>query len=189
MKRFLVDRLIRPVYRALMRRMAIRQNVVYCRDLNVGRRSTIMAPGRLEIGPRVKIGMDTWIAVNGVIEDGVQISSYVGIVGKNDHDLSTPGQRPFDAPWVFDGTMPMDERHAIHIERDAWIGYNATILSGLRIGRGALVAASAVVTKDVAPYAIVAGNPARQVGSLFTPEQIAEHERVLAARDAARAQE
>jgi maltose O-acetyltransferase len=46
----------------------------------------------------------------------------------------------------------------------AWIGYGALILPGVRIGEGAVVGAGAVVTKDVEPFAIVAGNPARKIG-------------------------
>jgi maltose O-acetyltransferase len=46
----------------------------------------------------------------------------------------------------------------------AWIGYRALVLPGVTIGEGGVVAAGAVVTKDVPPYAIVAGNPARVVG-------------------------
>ena len=46
----------------------------------------------------------------------------------------------------------------------AWIGYGALVLSGASIGEGAVVGAGSVVTKDVAPYAIVAGNPARVIG-------------------------
>lgn len=176
MKHFCVERILRPIYRDVMRRLAIRKNVHYFNDLNVGRRSTIMAPNRLEIGRRVKIGMDTWIAVNGVIEEGVLISSYVGIVGKYDHDVWALGRRPYNAPWVFDGSIQTTDMHSVYIERDVWVGYNATILSGVRIGRGAIIAAGSVVTKDVDAYAIVAGNPARKIGSLFSAEEIVDHE-------------
>ena len=65
------------------------------------------------------------------------------------------------------------------IENDVWIGYGAIIVSGVRIGHGAIVAAGSVVLKDVAPYSIVAGNPARDVSQRFNEEQIKEHERVL----------
>lgn len=179
MKAYFVRNIIRPLYRRLMQKLAIRANVIYSPDLFVGRRACIMAPNRLEIGPNVNIGMDTWIAVNGIIENGVRISSYVGIVGKHDHAIGVVGQRPYNAPWVFDGTLPTDNRHAVHLERDVWIGYKATILSGVRIGRGAVIAACAVVTKDVPAYAIVAGNPARQIGSVFDREQIIRHEQLL----------
>jgi acetyltransferase-like isoleucine patch superfamily enzyme len=57
------------------------------------------------------------------------------------------------------------------IENDVWIGYGCTVLSGVRIGSGSVVAAKSVVTRDVPPYAIVAGNPAKVVRYRFS-EQI-----------------
>jgi acetyltransferase-like isoleucine patch superfamily enzyme len=50
------------------------------------------------------------------------------------------------------------------IEEDVWIAANAIILPGVRLGRGAVVAAGAVVTRDVLPFQVVAGVPARQIG-------------------------
>ena len=61
----------------------------------------------------------------------------------------------------------------IVVEDDVWIGYGATILSGVHIGRGAVIAAGAVVTKDVDAYAIVGGIPARILRYRF-PEEIRE---------------
>ncbi len=60
----------------------------------------------------------------------------------------------------------------IIIENDVWIGAKATVMSGVTIHNGAVVAAGSVVTKDVPPYAIVAGNPAKVVKYRFTEEQI-----------------
>lgn len=51
----------------------------------------------------------------------------------------------------------------VRIEDDCWIGAGAIILNGVTIGKGSVVGAGAVVTKDVAPYTIVAGNPARKI--------------------------
>lgn len=55
---------------------------------------------------------------------------------------------------------------------DVWIGYGSTILSGVTIGDGAVVGAMSVVTKDVEPYTIVAGNPARVIGKRFDSETV-----------------
>lgn len=60
----------------------------------------------------------------------------------------------------------------VSIENDVWIGYRATILSGVSIGNGAVIAANAVVTNDVPPYAVVAGNPAQIVKYRFSAETI-----------------
>ena len=67
----------------------------------------------------------------------------------------------------------------IVIENDVWIGYGSIIVSGVRIGHGAIVAAGSVVLKEVEPYSIVAGNPAREISKRFTDDQIREHEKVL----------
>jgi virginiamycin A acetyltransferase len=60
------------------------------------------------------------------------------------------------------------------IGNDVWIGYDATIMPGVRVGDGAVIAAKAIVTKDVAPYSIVAGNPAREIKKRFPDERIKE---------------
>ena len=62
----------------------------------------------------------------------------------------------------------------IVVGNDVWIGYRAVIMSGVTIGDGAAIGAYSLVAKDVPPYAIVAGNPARVVRYRFTPEQIAK---------------
>lgn len=64
------------------------------------------------------------------------------------------------------------------IGNDVWIGYRAMILSGVRVGNGAVIGAEAVVAKDVPPYGIVVGNPARLVRKRFSDEQIATLERI-----------
>lgn len=60
------------------------------------------------------------------------------------------------------------------IGNDVWIGYGASILSGVTIGDGAVIGAFALVTKDVAPYSIVGGNPAKEIKKRFSEEKIAE---------------
>ncbi len=75
------------------------------------------------------------------------------------------GYNPYDAPVV--------------IEDDVWCGANVTILKGVTIGRGSVVAAGAVVTQSFPPYCIIGGVPARLLRMRFTPEQIELHEQQL----------
>ena len=62
------------------------------------------------------------------------------------------------------GRRPPVEARPVVIGDDVWIGYNATVLKGVRIGDGAVIAPGAVVTRDVPPGVEVAGNPARPIG-------------------------
>lgn len=64
-----------------------------------------------------------------------------------------------------------------------WIGSNVTILAGVHIGRGATIAAGAVVNKDVPPYSIVGGVPAKVIKFYWTKEQILEHKSKLYPED------
>ena len=60
----------------------------------------------------------------------------------------------------------------IEIGNDVWIGYNATIMAGVKIGDGAIIATNATVVSDVKPYTIVGGNPAKEIKKRFSPEFI-----------------
>ncbi|PZO79670.1 MAG: chloramphenicol acetyltransferase [Mesorhizobium amorphae] len=74
-------------------------------------------------------------------------------------------------------TWAAENRGDTVVGHDVWIGLDATIMPGVTIGHGAIIGACAVVTGDVAPYAVMAGNPARAVRSRFSPETV---ERLLA---------
>ena len=77
-----------------------------------------------------------------------------------------------------DEKRPEDDRDIV-FEGDNWIGANVTVLRGVTIGEGAVVAACAVVTKDVPPYSIVGGVPAKVIKMRFSDQEIAEHKRIL----------
>ncbi len=63
--------------------------------------------------------------------------------------------------------MEFDELAPVIIGNDVWIGANVVIMNGVTIGHGAIIGATSVVTKDVPPYTIVAGSPARVIKSRF----------------------
>ena len=65
-----------------------------------------------------------------------------------------------------------DNKGDIVIGNDVWIGYEAVIMAGVHIGNGAIIAARAVVTKDVPPYTIVGGIPAKPIRKRFTDDTV-----------------
>jgi len=121
----------------------------------------------------LKIGSECYIAnaslvVSEKIEIGnrVFIAGGVTIVDSNFHPLD-PAQRLLDIQAISPGgdrsKRPPITSHPVLIEDDVWIGYNATIMSGVTIGKGAVIQPGAVVLKSVEPYQTVAGNPAAQI--------------------------
>jgi acetyltransferase-like isoleucine patch superfamily enzyme len=129
----------------------------------------------LEIGSNVYLGKRCTVEVDGRIGSGTLIANNVGIVGRRDHDHRQVGVPIRLAHWCGDGDGAY-LRTQVDIGDDVWIGYGAVVLAPVTIGRGAIVAAGAIVTSDVAAYEIVAGNPASRIGRRFDNEQIKRHE-------------
>ena len=93
----------------------------------------------------------------------------VFVMGGN-HRLDYPSLYPFRS--MFEGGCTSYSKGDIVIEDDVWIGYGAIILSNVHIGRGAVIAAGSIVTKDVPPYSIYGGNPARLIRRRFDEDVI-----------------
>lgn len=91
-----------------------------------------------------------------------------------DHDTSILTTFPFDVIWghPFTEGNKIKSKGSIIIGHDVWIASHATIMSGVTIGDGAVIGTRAIVTKDVPPYGIAVGNPARTVKKRFTEQQI-----------------
>lgn len=102
------------------------------------------------------------------------ISTHVVIFLGSEHRMEWVSTYPFSVLW--DSAKTITTYHStkgdVIIGNDVWIGYNVTILSGVKIGDGAVIGTGSVVSKDVPPYAIVAGNPARVVRYRFSEEAI-----------------
>jgi acetyltransferase-like isoleucine patch superfamily enzyme len=139
-----------PSYR-LRRFLARRMGMTVARTAHLYRWREVRAAKNITIGEATILGF--WATLDGRmgIEIGrnVNFSSEVALWTLQ-HDPQSP-------------TFEM-EGGSIVIEDEAWISFRATILPGVRIGRGAVVAAGAVVTKDVPAYAIVGGVPAKVIG-------------------------
>lgn len=89
------------------------------------------------------------------------------------HNLSTISTYPFKQD-VIEIESESLTRGDIIVDDDVWIGYRSTILSGVHIGQGAVIAAGSVVVKDVPPYAIVGGVPAKVIKYRFDSKMIDE---------------
>lgn len=72
-----------------------------------------------------------------------------------------------------------DNEKGVIIEEGVWIGTRVTLLAGAHVGRGSVVGAQSLVNKEIPPYAVAVGSPAKVIASVFTIEQILEHERRL----------
>lgn len=152
-----------------------------CTELiNIGNNCRISGRLQSQSGGRIIIGDNTCIydkTVVGSVESitigsCVIISNHVHIYDNNNHPTSVSVRHEMCMNG-FDGD-PWHWKHSasapIVIEDDVWIGEYAAVLKGVTIGRGAIVASHAVVTKDVPPYTIVAGNPARVVKEICDEE-------------------
>lgn len=123
--------------------------------------------GEIRIGHHCCIYLETVIgSVNSIrIGDCVMISNHVHIYDNNNHPTDPEVRRKMCMEG-FDGEAwkwTHAESAPIVIEDNVWIGEYAAVLKGVTIGTGAIVASHAVVTKDVPPYTVVAGNPAKVV--------------------------
>jgi len=131
--------------------------------------------GQISIGEWCYVGEGTriWSASSIEIGNRVLISHSVNIVDNLTHPLKAT-ERHEQAKAIFDRGHPRDislDEKPVKIGDDAWIGACAMVLRGVSVGEGGVVAAGAVVTRDVPAYSIVAGNPAVIVRELAPDER------------------
>lgn len=112
---------------------------------------------QLIIGKFCMIASDVKFIMNGANHLSNAISTYPFAVFGNGWESAMEGK-----------TYP--NKGNIEIGNDVWIGYNATIMAGVKIGDGAIIATNSTVVSDVEPYTIVGGNPAREIKKRFSPE-------------------
>lgn len=157
---------------AVLARTARIRNIYGDSDrIQVGRHSHIMGElltfghgGRIEIGEWCYVGEGTriWSAASILIGDRVLISHSANVFDNLTHPLSAKARHE-QIKQIFKVGHPRElslDESPVRICNDAWIGANAMVLRGVTIGEGGVVAAGAVVTRDVPPFSIVAGNPA-----------------------------
>ena len=121
-----------------------------------------------------KIGRFTSIASKVVVLMGIHPTSTFVSTHPTFYSLARQNGETFVAEQLFCEAQYADEenKYSVIIGNDVWIGHGVTIMGGIKIGDGAIVAAGSIVTKDVEPYSIVAGIPAKLVRKRFSYEQI-----------------
>jgi virginiamycin A acetyltransferase len=116
---------------------------------------------KLVIGKFCMIASDVTFIMNGANHLTEAISSYPFAIFENGWEGAMNGKE-------------YPKKGDTNIGNDVWIGFGATIMTGVNIGDGAIIGSNSVVTKDVEPYAIVGGNPAKEIRKRFTQEKIKE---------------
>src|ERR1700722_3201998 len=131
-------------------------------SIRIGKKTYIMGDllvfkhgGRISIGSYCFVGPQTriWSAKNITIGDRVLISHNVNIHDNISHPLDSKERHLDFARYLEHGLTD------VIIEDDVWLGFNCVILKGVTIGRGAIIGANTLISKDVPAYAVVVGNP------------------------------
>ncbi len=132
----------------------------------IGKNTIISNPKETVIGKYTSISHDVYIGPTRHSIHHLTTHSFINHLenGTIDNAISVPKEN------LVEGEFPTSS--PIYIGNDVWIGLRAIIMPGCKIGDGAIIASGAVVTKDVSPYAIVGGVPAKIIKYRFTPEII-----------------
>ena len=111
---------------------------------------------------------------NLILKNYISIAQRVTFLLNGEHYINHISTYPFKVKLLHIQDSESFGKGDIVVDDDVWIGYGATILSGVHIGQGAVIAAGAVVTNDVPPYAIVGGNPAKVIKMRFAEPIVKE---------------
>jgi len=131
------------------------------KNVNVEHGAWFRNGNKISIGDNSGIGIDAWIPGTVAIGRNVMMGPQVMIISRN-HRVDR-----VDVPMREQGHAP-DE--PVTIDDDVWIGARSILLPGVHVGRGSIIGAGAVVTRDVPPYTVVAGVPAKVIRHRATVE-------------------
>lgn len=133
-------------------------------------RGVNLASGVL-LGDCCYVGQYSYIGPKTVVGNFAIFSDNINIVG-SDHSFSNAG-----TPIILSG-LPQNQPLTF-IGDDVWLGHGVTVMRGVNIGNGAIIGANSVVTKNIPPYEIWVGVPARKIKDRFSSEEIILHEKFL----------
>lgn len=132
--------------------------------------------GKYSYGPII---VRSWGSLNEKLKIGnfVSIASGVKFILGGNHSIDTITTYPFKVKFL-EEKMEAWSKGSVIIKDDVWIGMDVIIMSGVTIEQGVIIAAGSVVTKDVPPYAIVGGNPAKIIKYRFSEEIVQEMKKI-----------
>lgn len=171
--------------KSLMKKMILKYRLknlkVHGSHVWAGRNSLFQ--GNIEVGSHVSIGSGAHfvstlakIIIHDYVVFGPNVTIYTG-----DHPIDILGKHIYeitDAEKMGGGNYDKD----VIIEAGCWIGTRAIILKGVTVGKGSVVGAGAIVTKDIPPYSVYVGVPSCKTMRRFTEEEAREHEKILKER-------
>jgi len=137
----------------------------------IGRSVYMWAKHSITIGDNFYIGKFSQIECDAEIGNDVIFANQVALVGRYDHNYTEIGIPIRMASQIRDkdyNWKGLTEK--VTISDDVWVGYGSIILSGIKIGQGSIIAAGSVVTKDVEPFSIYAGIPAKKIKDRFNSD-------------------
>ena len=177
MFRKIVKTYLRPRFVRYFKRLRFLENDVVLENLR--------SKGLLEVGKHTygKVIVDAYEGSEEELKIGkyCSISRDVRFINGGIHPAEWVSLYPFRIKWQLEGAysdgMPAS-KGPIHVKNDVWLGTGSTILSGVTIGNGAIIMAGSIVTKDVPPYTIVGGVPAKIVKRRFNDEEIKALEKI-----------
>jgi chloramphenicol O-acetyltransferase type B len=146
-----------------------------------GARVRIWARQKVVIGKNFYIGRDSFIESDVVIGNNVIWANRVALVGRYDHNYQQIGVPIRLASQIRDEDYNWHGLNQVTtIGDDVWVGYGSTIMSGVTISDGSIIAAGSLVTKDVEPYCIYGGVPAKKIKDRFnTAADLEKHLSIL----------
>lgn len=172
-KNILVSFGVRAIYRSvktifysiLLRDNFLSKRIFFANLPRISRKNKVLFRGT-----DIYVGHNCHFGANVTINSNVMIASNVSFVGA-DHKYNEIGVLMKDSG--------RSHIKSILISDDVWIGHGAIVMDGVVLGCGSIVAAGSVVTKSVANYSIVGGNPAKHIKFRFSTEEIARHENLI----------
>jgi virginiamycin A acetyltransferase len=179
--RDLIPDCLKAYFKLLARKRQFRDSMISSHlvspNCEIGR--CCMISRDVEVGPGVAIGDYSYVNAGTIIGSGV-IKKYCSIgyfcqIGLPEHPLSLLSTSPhiYGAKNIFGkGALWADPSRPPEIGNDVWIASHVVVVRDVKIGDGAVVGAGSVVTRDIAPYTICVGVPARPIRKRFTTEQV-----------------